>query len=113
MQVNVFMANQVLQQSDANFPKSAQFIPERWLKDSSPDECPNAKTANPFIYLPFGFGVRTCIGRRFAELEVQVLIARMIRQFNVEWHHEDMKIKTTMANVPTGDLKFRLHDIVD
>lgn len=108
------MANQVLLQNEQNFPKSDQYLPERWLKaSSSTAECPHANTANPFIYLPFGFGVRTCIGRRFAELEIQVLLARVIRQFNVEWHHEDIKIRSTMINCPTGDLKFRLNDIAD
>ena len=73
------MNNSLLQKEEENFPKSEKFIPERWLVNSDSTqnaECPNAKTAHPFIYLPFGFGARTCIGRRFAEMEAEVLIAK-------------------------------------
>jgi len=76
---NVAMSNALLQTEDDHFPKSDQFLPERWLKNSDSvqnAECPHSKTAHPFVYLPFGFGSRTCIGRRFSEMEVEVLIAR-------------------------------------
>lgn len=71
------MATVVLQREEVHYPKTDQFIPERWLKEI-PDsiQCPPAKHTNPFVYLPFGFGPRSCIGRRFAEMEVQVLLAR-------------------------------------
>lgn len=71
------MATVVLQKEEANYPKTDQFIPERWLKEQPAGlECPSAKATNPFIYLPFGFGPRSCIGRRFAEMEVEVLLTR-------------------------------------
>lgn len=58
------------------FPNSHQFIPERWLKEGNDTGCPSSKTAHPFAFMPFGFGPRMCIGRRFAELEIYSLIAR-------------------------------------
>lgn len=67
----------LLQSNDKYFEKSKEFIPERWLKTKDP-QCPikSAKDTNPFIYLPFGHGPRSCVGRRFAELEVEVIIMR-------------------------------------
>ena len=44
--------------------------PERWLRSSD-------RKGNPFGFLPFGFGPRSCIGRRIAELETQLVIARV------------------------------------
>lgn len=37
-----------------------------------------------FCLLPFGHGVRKCIGHNFAEMEIYVALAKMIRKFRVE-----------------------------
>jgi cytochrome P450 len=81
------------------------------LKDNTNPSCPHARDAHPFTYLPFGFGSRMCIGRRFAELEVEVLTARILKSFKIEWHHEDLKTKSVTINMPDGPLKYRLIDI--
>ncbi|MEQ2190558.1 hypothetical protein XENOCAPTIV_030749, partial [Xenoophorus captivus] len=46
------------------FNDSKQFKPERWLRENS--------TINPFAHVPFGIGKRMCIGRRLAELQLQL-----------------------------------------
>lgn len=46
------------------------FKPMRWLKEST-------KTLHPFASLPYGHGARMCLGRRFADLEIQVLLAKV------------------------------------
>lgn len=88
-----------------------KFIPERWLKDNTDPQCPHAKNAHAFTYLPFGFGSRMCIGRRFAELEMEVLTARLLREFKIEWNHPDLKFKSITLNLPDGPLKFKLTEI--
>lgn len=55
--------------------RADDFIPERFLKDVQ-EGCPNAKDIHPFLNLPFGFGARSCVGRRFAEMEIEVLTLR-------------------------------------
>lgn len=50
------------------------FKPSRWLKGAE-------EKLHPFASLPYGHGARMCLGRRFADLEMQVLLAKVrIRQ---------------------------------
>lgn len=39
---------------------------------------------SPFQYVPFSLGPRSCIGQRFALLEASVILARIIRGFDLE-----------------------------
>lgn len=55
------------------FEDGQKFIPERFLKE---DSNANIKAKHAFAALPFGFGPRMCIGRRFAELEMEVLLIK-------------------------------------
>jgi cytochrome P450 len=55
------------------YPEADKFIPERWLKDDPQ----HSKRAHPFTTMPFGFGPRMCIGRRFAELEIETLLTKV------------------------------------
>jgi cytochrome P450 len=103
----VLLTNSLLSQDESQFKQSDKFIPERWLKNNNDPQCPKAKDAHPFSYLPFGFGSRMCIGRRFAELEIEVLISRLVREFKIEWHHEELKFKSITINMPDGAVKLR------
>jgi cytochrome P450 len=105
------LANSYLSLQEDQFKQTKTFLPERWLKDNKDPQCPRAKDVHPFTYLPFGFGSRMCIGRRFAELEIEVLTARIIREFKLEWHHEDLKFKSITINIPDGPLKLRMTEI--
>ena len=103
--------------NEAHFSQPKQFIPERWLRSSDEkakeDQCPHAtKSKNPFVYLPFGFGPRMCIGRRIAELELELGAARLLRNFNVEFKHPIEKpFKPALINVPNIPLKFTFTDV--
>jgi cytochrome P450 len=46
-----------------------EFRPERWLEDGE---------AEPYTYIPFGGGVRRCIGAAFAQLEVKVVLRTVL-----------------------------------
>jgi len=56
------------------------FIPQRFM--------PPAPPPDRFAYLPFGVGVRVCIGAQFALVEATLALARLIRAFRVELRDE-------------------------
>ena len=60
------------------FAKPDEYDPSRWER--------NGKLKNDlaFCLLPFGHGVRKCIGHNFAELEIYVAIAKLIRSFKIK-----------------------------
>lgn len=109
----VVMLSPDLQMDDKYFPMASKFLPERWLKtDEARATCPvSAKAAPPFIYMPFGFGPRMCIGRRLAEMEMEILLSKLVRNFYISWEYPDLKFKWSTINAPVSKLRFTLVDV--
>lgn len=55
-----------------------EFRPERWMQQdvSRPND-------DNFAYLPFSAGSRSCIGKYFAQIEAQLIIANLVRAFHI------------------------------
>ena len=50
------------------YPQAAAFRPERWL----------GVRPNPYTFLPFGGGMRRCLGASFAETEMRAVLAAVV-----------------------------------
>ncbi|GBM18605.1 putative cytochrome P450 49a1 [Araneus ventricosus] len=81
------------------FKNPHKYLPERWLNKK--------ERPHPYSFIPFGFGPRSCIGRRLAELEMSCFLADVIRNFKVEYHYADIGIYSRMVNTPDKPLRFR------
>ncbi|XP_014289916.1 ecdysone 20-monooxygenase isoform X2 [Halyomorpha halys] len=82
---------------EENFSDANQFIPERWL----------GKEKMPWLVAPFGAGRRLCPGKRFVELELQVLLAQIVRKFKIECAGElEIQFEFLMAPSSPTNLKF-------
>nr|QCY41330.1 cytochrome P450 301B1 [Phenacoccus solenopsis] len=97
--VQVVFQHFVMSNSERYFKCANNFEPERWLKN-------NLEKPHPFVSLPFGFGKRMCLGRRFAELEIQVLITKMVQNFCVDFRHKKLEYSVQPMYLPKGDLTF-------
>lgn len=56
---------------DENFPEALDFRLERWIRKDTTDHVDN------FGSIPFGHGIRSCIGKRIAELEMHLSLTRV------------------------------------
>lgn len=85
--------------------KPNEFLPERWLKQISDG---GLDVLHPFASLPYGHGPRMCLGRRFADLEMHVLIAKLLRRYKLEFDHQPLDYKVTFMYAPDGELRFKM-----
>jgi len=53
------------------------FNPDRFFHSANKDAAGTSR-----VYFPFGYGKRTCIGQNFALLEMRLILATLIRNFN-------------------------------
>jgi len=87
------------------FKDPLHFIPERWLRDSD-NKTPGVLYAH--ASLPFGFGKRMCVGRRIAELEMHLLLTRILQQYKVLYpHNEDVQPENRGGVVPDRDVRVK------
>ncbi|KAF2902389.1 hypothetical protein ILUMI_03786 [Ignelater luminosus] len=106
--VQVIFQHYVISNLENYFPKSNQFLPERWLKTCPHSEYSDiCRNHHPFASLPFGYGKRMCLGRRFADLEIQTIIAKIIQCYRVEYHYEKLDYFVHPMYTPNGPLKLR------
>lgn len=60
---------------EAEFVDAECFRPERWLRGD-----PESYQHHPYSFIPFGVGVRACVGKRVAELEMYFALSRVSKR---------------------------------
>ncbi|XP_061393813.1 probable cytochrome P450 12c1, mitochondrial [Musca vetustissima] len=110
---NVFMASNMLLHEAKYFPKPLEFIPERWLRSTETGmQEYSAKHINPFIFLPFGFGPRSCLGKRIVDMELEITVANIVRNFHMEYNYStENAFRTYFMNTCILPLKFKFTDL--
>ncbi|XP_011191202.2 probable cytochrome P450 49a1 isoform X2 [Zeugodacus cucurbitae] len=107
---HVIFPHLVVSNDPAYFPEPKRFVPERWLKQNETSAvCPHAgRKIHPFVSLPFGYGRRMCVGRRFAEIELNMLLAKIFRKYKVEYNSGELVYKVNSTYIPESPLNFKL-----
>ena len=57
------------------FDRPLEFLPERWSKE-------NKKNIKRFSYLPFGAGIRSCMGEYFARMQVASALLQLCKEYD-------------------------------
>ncbi|MDX2076870.1 MAG: cytochrome P450 [bacterium] len=79
-----------------------EFMPERFLGDKKPAN-------NAYHYLPFGKGTRNCIGLAFADVEVKVVLARLLQAYRFELVKDDVRPYMGATLEPAPHVLMRVH----
>ena len=81
--VNIIIHEHLLSVDERYYGEDAkQFVPERWLRDGAGKKNTDL---NAFTSLPFGFGVRMCLGRRLVEAMIYTLVSKLVLNFRLEY----------------------------
>ncbi|KAL5278663.1 hypothetical protein ACFFRR_003348 [Megaselia abdita] len=95
-----------LMRDEQYFQNANHFIPERWLRGNE-----HFKVRDPFVYLPFGFGPRACVGKRIAMMELEVVVINILKNFKIQYYHSrNNAFVPRFINVPNLPLKFTFRD---
>lgn len=78
----VYVGQRVLAWQERYFPRATEFLPERWMEQDT------EKSGNPLIedrraWIPFGYGTHACGGRVLALEELKLVVARVVREFEI------------------------------
>jgi cytochrome P450 len=82
------------------FPNPDRFDPDRFSPDRAEDK------AKPFSHVPFGGGLRECLGKEFARLEMRIFGAMLLQRY--EWEllpDQDLDLVVVPSPRPRDGLK--------
>ena len=84
------------------WPNPDEFQPERFSPEQSNNRSPHA-------YIPFGAGPRQCIGRRFAMLEMRLIVPMILQRFQLECTSPIPVLPAALGTLtPQSPIHFRL-----
>lgn len=90
----------LLHRSPQYWDDPLSFMPERWINVSETET-----ERRRFAFLPFSAGGRSCIGARFATIEAQIIIASLVRAFQIDIAPSQVDTQHTFTSVITMKAK--------
>ncbi len=95
----------VMHRNPKYFPDPERFDPSRFDKATQTERPKHA-------YIPFGGGARTCIGNAFALMELQLLLAMIVRGWDIDPPADyQLKLEPSVTLRPEGGMPVRLRAV--
>ena len=91
----ILVEHEYVSTSPKYFEDPLEYKPERWLRTQEQlhqQRRGGEGNTDPFMVLPFGFGARMCVGRRFAEQELWIGVSKIIHNFRVSYEGDKMPL---------------------
>ncbi|VVD01111.1 unnamed protein product [Leptidea sinapis] len=108
--MQVSFGHQLLSMMDTHYPRPTEFIPDRWFVEKHHPLYHG--NAHPFAFNPFGFGARSCIGRRIAEMELEIFLKIFITSFKVGWNGPPPRHRFSTLNFMETPFNFVIEDVM-
>ena len=101
----------VMGRDERIFSQPGSLLPQRWMRDGSTESEADQRRRKAFANLPFGHGARGCIGRRIAELELQLLVGRVCQRWGLTSNNGRVEYTQRMIGVPDKPISFQLTSV--
>jgi cytochrome P450 len=110
----VFAAANLIHRDERFFERARQFDPDRFV----------GRKPDTYTWIPFGGGTRRCIGAAFAQMEMDVVLRTLLREFDLQstsepgerWHNRGVafaparggravlrRVRSSVASSPAGE----------
>ncbi|KAF2268555.1 cytochrome P450 monooxygenase-like protein [Lojkania enalia] len=104
----VYISQHAANHSTRNYKDPDTYVPERWLGDE------RYKDDNRAVTQPFSFGPRNCLGKNLAYVEMRLIMAKVLFNFDLELVDEKMdwiKENKVFGLWEKPPLKVKLHPV--
>lgn len=97
--VQIMISNYHVQRNEKYWgPKANEFNPENFSLE-------NVFKRNPYAFIPFSKGARNCIGSRYAQFSVKIMLAKLVRKYKFS---TDYRLKDVVI-IPSITTKIKNH----
>jgi cytochrome P450 len=87
-----------LHRDEKYFPEPEKFNPERFL------DIEKMASWHPYAYIPFSAGNRSCVGQKLAMLKEKIILASLLRKFEIVSAAQNIKPVIELVLRPDKDI---------